>query len=284
MTRFSLSFVEAGGEDGLAIIIGGDLLVGGAAGLLKTATKAAFADTFTVAGVSGNIADAAIADLSTRIDQIVAAVNAPTAGAIDDATTFFELADSIIADAITLVQAPADLASDIGDMIDAIGDLEALKALSANRRASQTFGATPPEDPGEAQLLTNQDAFTRLIQRAALAESATAAVDFPYEIFDDAIADRDLIAERIEAEELLTNSLEEFDGLVDTRTELVDAITNAADSLVRLRDMTVTVVTTTLQMAWDLYGDASRAEEIADRNQIAHPLFVPPGVYTVLSE
>jgi hypothetical protein len=38
-------------------------------------------------------------------------------------------------------------------------------------------------------------------------------------------------------------------------------------------------------MAWELYGDADRADEIADRNRetMPHPGFVKPGVYRVLA-
>ena len=285
ISRFSLEFVDASEELGIAIIVAGDVAVEDAGGLVKTAAKAGFLETFTIENLSGSVANLAIADLTTKIDAVVAAVQTPLAGALNNAESFFSLAESIVADAVALVQTPSDLADDIVEMLEAIGDRFALRAVTADRPASLTQGITLPADPGEAQVLLNGDAFTRLIQRATLAEYATATVQADFETFDDAIADRDEVADLIEVEEGTPNTKDEYEQLVDLRTEFVATISELADNLVRLRGFKVQRMTSTLEMAWDLYADANRADEIADRNRalIPHPGFVKPGVYRVLA-
>lgn len=284
IARFSLEFVDASEELGVAITIAGDEATKAAADDLKTAVKEAFADAFTVSGFSGSVVSRALSDLNGRVDALTAAARAPLAGALAEAETFFELVDDLATNLATLVFTPSELADDVVEIIESIGDLEVLRAFTVDRPASLTDGITLPSDPSEAAILTNADAVSSLFQRAALAELAVAAAVFDWTVYDDAIAARDEIAEAIEVEELLPTASGEYDALVLVRVELVATIYELAEDLARLRDYRVTRVTSTLQMAWELYADAERADEIGDRNQIRHPGFVPPGVYRVLTE
>jgi prophage DNA circulation protein len=285
ISAFSLDFVDASEELGIAIIIASDVAVADVAKLTKDAAKAAFLDTFTIENLSGSVANKAIADLTTKVSAVVSAVQTPLAGALNNAETFYSLADSIVADAVSLVQTPGDLADDIVEMLGAIGDRFALRSVTGDRPASLTQGITLPSDPGEAQILENADALTRIIQRTALSEYATATAQADFDTYDDAVGERDVVTERIEVEEETPNTLDEYTQLVDLRTEIVATISELADNLVRLRDYTTQRMMSTLEMAWELYGDADRADEIADRNRetMPHPGFVKPGVYRVLA-
>jgi prophage DNA circulation protein len=61
------------------------------------------------------------------------------------------------------------------------------------------------------------------------------------------------------------------------------AITEEAVDLPRLRSLTVNGRRTALALAWQLYGDPDRADEIVDRNAIADPNAVT-GTIQVLTE
>jgi prophage DNA circulation protein len=285
MATFSLSFVEASGELGVTVIVAADAATKAAADALKLAAAAAFADAFAVTGFSGAVSDRALSDLAGRVDQLLVTVQGPISGVLVDSDGFFAAVETLEADAIALVSDPAELASTLQTALAAIGDLGALSSLTRARPASLTGDlAVLPVDPGEAQILLNADAFSALMQRSALAERSALAVDAGFSTFDDATAERDELAELIEADELLPSSFDEFDQLVELRTRLVIELTDQAASLARLRTVTLSTVTSALALAWDLYGDATRADEIVERNGIAHPSFIPPGVYTVLSE
>lgn len=287
ISKFTLDFVDASEELGIAVLVVSDAIVADVNIKLKTATKAGFVETFNTVGLSGSVANQAIDDLILRTIDLVAAVQTPLAGDLDDAEAFFAAAEAISpSNLVSLIQTPADLADDLIAMFEAIGDRFALKSATSSRAASLTQGITLPSDPGEAQILLNADAYTRLFQRVLVGELAEATAIANFDSFDDAIAERDIVADLIEVEEGTPNTQTEFTELVDLRTELIATINERADNLVRLRDVVISHMTSTLEMAWDLYADANRADEIADRNRekIPHPGFVKPDTYRVLAE
>lgn len=284
LASFTLSFVEDPGLTGLTIFVGADDAVATASAATKKAAAAHFVERFSIQQQPGTVSDRALVDLSGRVAAIRSALVSPIAGAISDVDAVGNGLDAIETDALALIQAPADLAADLVAVIVSIGDLGALRALTANRPASLTFDVTPPSDPSEAQIAINADALVDLVQRVALVELAGQAIAASFGVYDDAIALRDLIDDRIRLDEGLVVTLAEYEALVDTRTATAADLTNKASSLARLRTVEVRTTTTALQLAWTLYGDAGRASEIMTRNGIVHGGFVAPGQYTVLTE
>lgn len=281
---FSLSFIEDPGVAGIIITVSGEDAVDEDALAVKVAAKKAFVVNFSTNGFGGGVVDRALASLFGRVNAMQTAINSPIAGVLDDFDKVITLAQAILINALALVQTPGDLADALVELVEAIADLGSLVALTADRPASLTFGATPPTDPSEAQILANTDTLVDLVQRAALAELARQAVVAGFVVFDDAVELRDLVDDRLRVEEALDVTITEYEALVGTRVELVIDLTSKAESLVRLREITVLAMTSTLELAWSLYGDAERADEIGDRNKIVHGGFVPPGVYRVLAE
>lgn len=284
MARFTLAFVEDLGLTGLKIAISGGPATKVANVLLKAAAKAAFVETFTTSGQPGTVVSRALADLDNRLTAVRAAINSPLAGVLTDVNAALTLLDVIADNALTLIGAPSELADDLVELVEQLGNIGALTVLAQGRPASLTFDVTPPADPGEAQQAANADALVRIVQRAALGELAAVAVDAAFDTYDDAVALRDEIAALIFAEEGFVVTIDEYQALLDTRVELVTDLTDKAASLVKLREITITVTTSALELAWSLYEDAERAEEIIDRNKIVHGGFIPPGVYRVLAE
>ena len=74
-----------------------------------------------------------------------------------------------------------------------------------------------------------------------------------------------------------------FAALIDLRTAMSAAVTNNAATLGRLRTFAPRLVTSSLVLAHDLYGDASRGDEIIARNGLSHPAFIAPQPLLVLS-
>ena len=71
-------------------------------------------------------------------------------------------------------------------------------------------------------------------------------------------------------------------SLRDTRTAVVEVLTNRVETLPRLTTINVIEPTPAVVLALDLYGDPERAEEIVSRNAIANPGFCA-GSLTVLA-
>jgi prophage DNA circulation protein len=284
LASFALQFIEDPGLTGLTVLVSAEDAVGTAATATKAAAREHFLDRFTVAGLPGTVSDRALVDLADRVEAIRRAIASPIAGAVDDLDAVAGGLDAIALNALTLIQSPASLVDALIAVVEGIGNLGALRALTADRPASLTYGVVPPSNPSEAQIANNADGLVDVVQRVALVELGAAAVGSTFGIYDDAIALRDVIDDRIRVEEGLVVTLAEFSGLVDTRTATFEDLTERAASLARLRTITVNTTTTALALAWSLYGDAERAAEIMTRNGIVHGGFVAPGEYQVLSE
>jgi prophage DNA circulation protein len=65
--------------------------------------------------------------------------------------------------------------------------------------------------------------------------------------------------------------------LIQVRTEAIQFLTSAAIGLPELRTHEVAAETDAFELAMELYGDASRWEELVRRNGIRHPLLIPAG-------
>lgn len=242
------------------------------------AVSEAFETNFDATGVSGPVGDAALAGATSLYDNVENALRRN----LSDAGEALALVDVLpsIADQIA---DPELLASTLAEIWEA-SPLEALRAFTATRAADKTSTGT---DPNEALIFSNDAALEALGQRLALAEysrQVVPLVEDTFEVFDDAIALRDELTERIRVEET-TDDASEYEALVTTRTDAYKRLSDAAEPLVRLRTITVGHLDSAIVLAWNLYEDASRVSEIIDRNALRHGGFIVAGTeLTVLAE
>jgi prophage DNA circulation protein len=117
----------------------------------------------------------------------------------------------------------------------------------------------------------------------ALCASAEVLGDDTFDAYDDALAVLDELLASIDLDEPLTNDPTALAALQDLRDVTLQALQDAAMNLPRLRTLVVPAVVTALELAYDLYGDATRSDEIVERNNIADPLAVS-GSILVLTE
>jgi len=279
---FSLAFVEDLAEAGEIFIEPDDAKVDVEAGDLETAALAEFTEDFAIDEQPGAVYERQADDIATRIDDLRTATQsyAPT-----DPTAF----EAALADLDALRSSPyAITASTISaayvSAIEAIGDLDALLAAARLRRAVLLDeGATVPPNPTEVVIQRNEDAVSALIQRAVLAEALVAAKDRDFVVYDDAIAVRDELDDLVEEEAERPIDRVTWRALTNAGNALHGWLTGFADDLAQIIDYEVTSTTSVLELAWQLYGDAERAEEILERNGIVCGGFVGPGTIRVLS-
>lgn len=280
---FALTFVPTS-KVGLEIWEPEISLIGTPANLLAGAALEAFSSAFTVAG-SGFVASAALASISLALDVLEAAVRTPLSSELGVSSDFVDAVAGLRADAVTLVSDPDALGLALAGAVGAVGDLGSLTKYLKTRPA-QTINteADLPDNPNEAAVILNDTALNSLLYRKGLAEAATQAEGWGFGTYDEAITSRDTLATLIYDEENTLLTAAEYSPLAALRGALSAVLTERADSLVRLRDLQTQRVTSVLEMAWDLYGDAERADEILDLNGIKHGGFVAPGTYRVLAE
>ena len=129
-------------------------------------------------------------------------------------------------------------------------------------------------------------AVAALCRQAALSSLARACADYQPTSYDDAAAVRASVAALFDAEIVAAADAAQdgvYLALRQLRTAVVADLTTRGALLPRLLAVTTQGPLSTLELAYKLYGDASRADEIAQRTDAPHPGFLPT-MMTLLAE
>lgn len=137
--------------------------------------------------------------------------------------------------------------------------------------------------PSRQQEAANNLAIADVVQRFALIESARAGSEMDFETYDDAIAWRTEISDRLDFATETAASDDVAESLHLLRLETVRDLDRRAVDRPALRQVQPPEVMPAEVLAYRLYGDATRGEEIAIRNGVPHPGFVPPQRLSVLN-
>lgn len=188
---------------------------------------------------------------------------------------------------------------------DITGQVETARALAAeaatDKAISNTAGGTATVAVVKAARELVRDALLVLAARTAavmpviaapaplpgspsLAQQVAAPIQRP-EV--PAAAEVVLIRDAIGAalwEAAQTASHHHFEVLEAVRKHVTGHLTEVARSGVRLTEVTTQESLPALVLAYQCFGDATRAGEIVTRNKAVHPGFLPPGVLTVAQE
>ncbi len=283
MAKFSLTFVEAGQNLQPAAAVNTVAAVTVAADDAAAVTINDFGDIFSVENLPEFVEAGGLANLTTALSDIQAAAN----GIIKDAVIMPEFVlqlSGVSATLSSLIRLPATLAGSLMSQIAALRGI-ALSPLDAFGALANlfdfgadpvSFPAVPSTTPSRKQQAANQAAVVSLVKRAALIEASRAASQMEFASYNEAIATRDTLAERLEAEaESSTDAI--YATLTDLRIAVIRDITARGADLSRVVQYTPGATLPALVVAHQLYGDASKADEIVARNHIRHPGFVVGG-------
>ncbi|WP_408596569.1 DNA circularization protein [Pseudomonas sp. PLMAX] len=105
----------------------------------------------------------------------------------------------------------------------------------------------------------------------------TLPVPTVYESYQAAIKVREDLVDRIDAESEVTPNDEVYVALSDLRTSVVQAVPNPEQNLARIVQYVPRETLPSLLVAYQIYGDAGRADDIATRNSARHPGFLMGG-------
>lgn len=237
-----------------------------------------FSEEFTVEDVPEFVEQ----DAATQINQALDSVIAASRSMLPDMTVlpaFTASASKILSKITTLLRTPTNLASTIAGQIAGVSGL-GNSPLAAFNALKRLFGFQSNKvartTPSRIRQDNNRTAVANLVRQTAVIEGARATSTIDFESQDQAVLIRDQVIDAINTEQL-TASDPVFEALADLRTAVVNDINTRAIDLSKLVKFTPQSTMPAVVLAYRLYGNASREQEIITRNRIAHPGFVPGG-------
>ncbi len=293
---FSIPFREAGADQTPAATTDTQGQAQAAATNLQSTAATSAATGFSLTGQPDFVQEALAGQLGSAGGAISAALAAVAPGSANIFALGQQLAAFTTAP-LSLLGAPAALAMTIFSAVAAIGDQaayadDALQQLTGPTGAAvgNTHGligwgtdqAVPPAlTPSTVAQAGNQVLLAQLVQCAAASAAVSVVASMDFTSYDDAIGIRDPLADQLDdlAVSIADSGNSALANAVDTlRVAMIIDVTARGGSLARLYQWTPPAPMPALVIAQRLYQDATRADEICDRNDIANPLFVPGGV------
>lgn len=281
MARFSVTFVEAG--EALFPRAAKDTAasVNTAAGKALIVIEREFGENFNVDDGPEYLfesADTLIGKLTGYLDDLQKMLP----GVPETVTAYVSDLQGFIASAEELIRTPADLAMEICSLISDLALLpdRPIRAFTAYRQLWDSLTGEREISritPNRIQQAENQAALQNLVHRAAIVEATRTSAAIEFESYDDAIAIRDELADKLDGE-METADDEVYTALADLRVAMIKDISARGADLARISQHVPSTTLPALVIAHYLYDNPERAEEIIARNRIRHPGFVPGGV------
>ena len=123
-----------------------------------------------------------------------------------------------------------------------------------------------------------ESAVAAACRRAALSSLALASADYAPTSYQDAVRVRDAVCAAIDAEIAIAGNAGDYasyTALRGLRAAVVRDLTTRAGSLARIATITRPAPQPALAVAYDLYDDASRYDDLVRRVDPVSPLFLP---------
>lgn len=269
--------------------------VGDAADRAESETKRKFGRRFSNTGVPESRrfkVRAGLSDLSNRVVEIQGTISAKI-GVIASTTnqvsrlfgsfnslinTPLELSDAIVDAVVTSYSSARSSVELLRNVLTTWGRGGPIRIL-----ADQTFNfaddfsnSRPTVQSTTAngvQENTNLEELYRLAPLASLYETARLYTVLPFESFNQADSIRTRFVDAIDPF-LLDASDKEFEAISDLTEAVAAYLSEVAEGLPQIATHTPADTFHAFVVAHHLYGDATQAEDIVDRNRIQHPGFV----------
>lgn len=283
--RVSLSFIESGEltfpAAGASTAAQSRLAADG----IQTAAVADFAEKFSIAAMPDFVVDKAIADVTALFDTLgtgrvpgleVLGYANRIAGQVQTAISLLATPDAL-----------GQLVVRVMGIAPLVQTGFRLAALAASLvRLSQSNAFANPNAPGgtlsRQRAASNTTAVNTLARQALLAQAVGVSSLVTDEPHDALLALRNNLADALDVEALQASDAA-FAALTTARGMVAQDLTARARESARITTLTPAQTLPALVLAYDLYLDAQRGDEIVRRNALRHPGFVPPRPLKVLT-
>lgn len=286
--QINMRFIKAEFEGGIVITASFTNRLSAAAQKAADLSGKEFAAKFDLAGLPASLAELSNTKLETLTKTLLDPVSDVAAGVKEFQEGTAELYNAI-AEWNAVITAFSDnplkaLAGGAGfqqnllDLFQFPGLSEKSK-LIAQRRFFYEFGSSQPQKNVAAKLKRqvdqNEKALSAVIRQTAVIAAVQTVLNVDFDTYDEAVVLRDELADVLDTEIVSTENIELSQTLQELQKTLVEAITEQSADLKTVSSYETKSVLPACVIAYELYGDYSKADEIVSRNKIKNPLFVP---------
>lgn len=288
MCEISFNFVEAGKLSFPQAKDRTQSMATRAADALSTSSLTDFTSKFSVDGFADFVSADALTSLSSVIDTAQTAMKyAKNPGAlIDLAFDAVDLGDA--GNVGSQLQGMFASASDLFESAMSLGSIGQASYYGSHASAVlDLFNLLPSHDssvgatPSRKKLIENSNAVNAIVRRQCLVQAAGVAALMPAVVQEDVLDIRNRLGAAVDIE-LLTAPDELIAPLLDLRSNTYRDLTDRSRDSARLEVVKPSLPVSAAVLAYDLYDDATRGDEIVTRNGVPHPAFISDPV-TVLS-
>ncbi|MTI13367.1 DNA circularization protein [Sansalvadorimonas verongulae] len=285
MARFALTFVEEGEQQFPAAQADRKTQVGKAAEAAEEASARGFAENFSLDGVPGFVSEDAVqmmndvagymSDASARLGNPMFAqpVNlghlASPYSAAKNLYSSFKQLSSVASRVAANTGSSASSTGSTGSQRSVLSELSTLASYDTNATAIAPITAS------RQRQISNRLAIQSLVQEAAVITSADVAVQTPFESTGQSESARDQVLDNLDEVAEVTPSDEVFTTLQDLRKEVYQALPDK--NLPQTGEYTPPVTLPALVAGYELYRNPEQGDDIARRNHVTHPGFLPGG-------
>lgn len=276
IARFSVTFSEAGTAlfpESLADGVGG---VQSAIDSVKAASNSAFEDVFSVANQPAFVVQAAADNVEAVADFMTESVTKFTQP-VSELTFSIQ---NLKGDALALVKTPGKLADRIegvfDDLLSAFSDAEDTSEKIAGNFRDFTQTAVIGDSISRTRQRDNQNALINNAKEQAYAAQSFAAIGIDYTSSQQSLFIRNQLTQDINDQLFQVTDDDLYQDLRDLQASLIKALppTDLSDLITFTPPKTLPA----LVIAYELFQDLDKEQEIIDQNEIEHPGFVPGGV------
>lgn len=313
MCMVTLTFLEAGEASYPSAKVDTVNAISAKGNAVTDAAGSSFLSSFLTTGYPAFVAEAAASNLAD-LGNFMSSPGFSLAGDLQAASDFYQQAQGIATDAYSLVQQPLQMLNRIRGVIGSVrtafgGGAFGMLVGLFDRSFTSYSGRTAT--PSRKQQAANFTAMNSLVRQVAIAEAAKAAVvtQVPvvtvvaqapspagtapsvitatltrtsttptvYDSYQAAIEVRDALVDRLDTESESTPVDAIYTVLSDLRISVVQAVPSPDQDLAQIVRYVPRETLPSLVVAYQLYGNAGRADEITTRNSPRHPGFLTGG-------
>jgi prophage DNA circulation protein len=271
MVRFQLSFVECEVLKRPARKTSGLQSLDTAAAAVSKAAGDAVETGLLNEGVPNGVLTAAgdeVAKAGAAL-QVIGAVR----DSGDKAASLLRQANALIRDAQALVLEPLLLAANLSNAIEQVA--AALGNALASLKAYEDLATLVPDVHVDQFSKTNSKLVSDATHFAAVAGWARAAARVDWPSYEEAVEARRKIEADLDVHEGdVSDPI--FMAICELRARLALQVPPADKKLPHLRELVLPCSRSAITVAYRLYDDVRRDQEIVDRNHVKHPSFLSP--------
>lgn len=295
----TMTFLEAGEASYPSAKVDSVNAISEKAGEVTEAGKANFVSDFLTKGYPSFVAEAATAQIK-GLSDFLSSPEFIVSSDIQAVSDYYDKVKSISSDAFDLIQTPFQFADQVVDAISSIrsafgGSAFGMLTSLYKQYFSSSDSGSSAKTPSRQQVVKNTNAVAALVRQTAISQAAVAAVvtqttedvsnggtkttsePTKYDSYEAAITVRTELADSLDDESETTNNDLVYVAVTDLRTAVVQAVPDPEQDLPRLATFAPRQTLPSLVVAYQLYGDASRADDIVTRNDPRRPGFLTGG-------